>query len=202
MRTIFVSLLIFLSLSNAKADSNPEATKTIQSIVNETFTVLSEATGDLNNDGLEDWVGIILVNKPSGASQRLYVLTEGKGFTLAETSQATSYTDCGGSCGSEITVKNGSFYVVQFSRGGGLSASSTTQFKFYRNKWRAIGQKTFTADFINDTEYATDTNLLTGAYTITATSGNASGDPKATKNERGIGKPAMQLLKDFDLGQF
>jgi hypothetical protein len=203
IRAIFFLLLILVLQGNADADANPEATTAIRSIVRESFTVLSETRGDLNNDGVEDWVGIILINRPSGAFQRLYVLTKGNGFTLAEASQETSYTDCGGSCGSEISeLKNGSFYVVQFSRGGGLSASATTQFKFYKNQWRAIGYRTFSVDFGNDTEHATDTNLLTGAYTITATSGNASGDPKPTKNERGIGKPAMQLLRDFDLGQF
>ena len=200
---IILPLLIFLSLNNANADSVSDATKALQAIVKEKFTVINYDIGDLNNDGLEDWVGIITFEKLSGTTQRLCVLTRdvSNGLVLAEATRETTYTDCGGSCGSEVMVSNGSFYVTQFSRWGGGSSSAKTQFKLYKNIWRAIGYTAFDMDLNNGSDFTRDTNLLTGAYKTVANSVDASGKPNKPKNTSGTGKSVMELLKDLDLSQ-
>ena len=207
MKTLamLLPLLILLSFSNAKADSNTEATNALKSVIKEDFTVLSYATGDLNNDGLEDWVGIILVQRLSDTFQRLYVLTRkpNKSLVFAEASPVVGYTDCGGTCGSEISINEGGFIVVQFDRGGWGSANATTQFKYYKSKWRALGRKTYRIDMTTGDQSESDKNLLSGEYTSAITpefsSGNSAGP---IKRKSGIEKPVLLLLKDFDLGQF
>lgn len=202
---ILVQLVFYLSFSNAQADIISDAANALRSIIAEDFTVLTDATGDLNNDGLDDWVGIILTKRVSDTFQRLYVLTQGpkKSLVFSEASPEVGYTDCAGTCGSEVSIKNGSFYVVQFDRGGWGSANTTTQFKLYKNKWCALGRKTYRIDMTTGNESETDTNLLTGEYTSAITPeftrGNSAGP---TKRKSGIEKPALLLLKDFDLGQF
>jgi len=201
---VLALLIALLSFSNANADSNSEVTSTIKSIANAEFTILSAATGDLNNDGLEDWAGIIKIKRLTGNFQQLYVLTRttNNHLKFSEASMEVDYIDCGGSCSSEVSYESKSFYVTQASHNGVSNDSATTQFKFYKNKWRAIGLKTYRADFENDIETITDANLITGTYKSVWTKGALSGNPVPTVRKSGKSKPVIKLLKDLDLGQF
>ena len=200
--SIILHLLILLTYSNAKADSNSDANNSLKLVIKDDFTVLSYATGDLNNDALEDWVGIILIQRPSDTFQRLYVLTRepNKYLVVAAASPEVGYTDCGGTCGTDVSIMNGSFFVVQSSRGGWGNENTTTQFKFYKNKWRALGRKTYRIDMRTGDQSETDKNLLTGEYTSAITPEFASGNSAGpTQRKNGIEKPALLLLKDFQL---
>jgi hypothetical protein len=202
IRRIFLSLLFLALCSGAMADGNPEVVNVLKSKIDGKFAVLSETTGDLNNDGLDDWVGIVVIGSPPNATQRVFVLTRNNGLVFAESSLEVAYKDCAGTCLPEIwPIKKGSFFVAQSDSGGWGSAGTTTQFKLYKGQWRAIGQRTYRLDAQNNLEYSTDANLLTGAFVSNHSSGTTRG--KATKaKKRGTGKPLLLLLKDFDVGQF
>jgi hypothetical protein len=174
---------------SAIADTKSEAVAALKTIIEGKFTVLNAVTGDLTNDGLEDWAGIVVRGNPPNVTQRLYVLTRDKnGLALAESSPEVGFTDCAGTCLPELLFKKGSFFVYLSSRGGWGASGATTQFKFYRGQWRAIGRQTYRLNTENDSEDSTDENLLTGAY--------------ISNGKKGTGKPAVELLKDFNLGEY
>lgn len=198
---------MFLCFGDAQAASNPDAVRALKGLIKEEFQVYSEATGDLTDDGQADWVGIVLIKKADTTFQKIYVLTlKDNNLVFTAASKEVEYTDCGGSCGSEILeIKKGSFYVMQGDKGGWGAAGATTQFKLYKGDWRAIGYTTVRIDFTKNTDYSSDENLLTGHYTSTLNFINSHGK-SITKNKKGHGKPSpltpANLLVNFDLSQF
>ena len=185
------------------AAPNQEAAAVLETLIKEKFTIYSEATGDLNNDGLVDWVGIVLTEKPSDTVAQLYVLVQKNGFKLSEKSMGVSFGDCAGHCGPEIfPIKNGSFYIHQSTAYGGGMSYATTQFKLYKNIWRAIGvDQGGISDVEKGTMHSINTNMLTGSYISTEEHITSKGVIKKT-TQSGTVKPELLLLRDFDLGTF
>lgn len=165
------------------------------------FSVLSYAVADLDQDGQQDWVGILKIERTAGPGTRLYVLgRKADGVKVVAMSREVSYVDCAGRCGVEIlSAKAGNFLVMHYNRGGWGTAGVVTQFALRESRWQAIGQKRTSVDAQLDREETTDTNLLTGEYKSVSVSGGMSGDPKPARVKKGVRAKQKPLwLEAFD----
>jgi hypothetical protein len=157
-----------------------------------------EAKGDLNDDGLEDWAGVINRKhaEPSRTDQ-LYVLLRLRqgGYRVAEKSKEEEIPGTG-CCGVEsLEIRRSSIYIQNNVKTDGKMTATTHQFKLHNGAWRLVGMKTYQTDF-NPAVLATidsEVNLLTGSV--------------IEKRQKGDDKPvimrrrkrfATYLLKNFD----
>jgi hypothetical protein len=156
------------------------------------------ATGDLNSDGLKDWVGVIH-RRPEDASPtyQLYVLLRQRdgGFRLAEKSLEEEIPGMGCCWLENLEIRGSSIYVQNNAKTAVVMEAVTHQFKLYRGAWRLVGIKSYYTEHGTKTssDHDTDMNLLTGLI--------------VEKRQKGERKPVMSrhrkkfstyLLKDFD----
>lgn len=187
--------------STAVAGSSADVSAALTRAVGEPLSVLSYAVADFDMDGLQDWVGVLKIERESGPYVRLYVLKrKADGFNVVAMSRTVEFIDCAGRCGVEIvSAKPRNFFVNQYNRGGWGHASATTQFALRKGRWRGIGQQRTNIDARFDREETSDTNLLTGRYKSTSVSGGMSSRPKPARAKSGTRKKSIPLwLEDFD----
>lgn len=155
-----------------------------------------EAKGDLNGDGLEDWVGVIERKKPDPpATNQLYVLLRSgqSGYRVAEKSKEAEIAGAGCCWVENLEIKNSSIYIQNNAKSANGMEVAIHQFKLYQGKWRLIGLTIHNFAPETDDSTETDMNLLTGAV--------------IEKKQKGEGKPTtsrrhkrfpISFLKDFD----
>jgi hypothetical protein len=195
---IFLTILLLTSVFAISSDAIDFPT--VESFLQQTLAgkgeLLLEAKGDLNNDGLEDWSGVVRHDKPnSQGTQQLYVLLrqpEG-GYRVAEKSRAEEIAGMGCCWMEDLRIERSSIYIQNNAKTAATMEAVTHQFKFYKNEWRLIGARIYHIDHPTDVATETDMNLLTGAV--------------IEKRWKGEHKPAIKrrkkpfgrfLLKDFD----
>ncbi len=187
--------------SKALAEPEADVLAVLSEAIGSKFSVLSYAVADLDQDGQQDWVGVLKIERTAGPSTRLYVLGRKiDGVKVAAMSREVAYVDCAGRCGVEIlSAKAGNFLVRHYSRGGWGAAGLVTQFALRGSRWQVIGQKRTDVDAQLDREETTDTNLLTGEYKSVSATGGMSGDPKAARVKKGVRAKQKPLwLEAFD----
>jgi hypothetical protein len=156
-----------------------------------------DARGDLNSDGLEDWVGVIERKKPNTSrTSQLYVLVQLRqgGYRVAEKSKEEEIAGTGCCYVESLEIRNSSIYIQNNAKADNTMDATTHQFKLYQGKWRLIGIKTSFTDFNSHIHTDTDMNLLTGAVIEKKQKGD-EGKP-ITRSRRK--KFAASFLKDFD----
>jgi hypothetical protein len=155
-----------------------------------------EARGDLNDDGLEDWAGVIERKKlDSSSTSQLYILLrlrEG-GYRVAEKSKEEVNAGTGCCWVENLEISRSSVYIQNNAKTGSTMEAATHQFKLYKGEWRLIGLKIYHTDLSSDTSTETDINLLTGSVIEKRQKGESK---PITKNRRQ--KISTYLLKDFD----
>lgn len=158
----------------------------------------ASARGDLNSDGLEDWVGVVQ-RKPTDSSPtyQLYVLlkTSGGGYDVAEKTQEAEIPGMGCCWLEDLQIRRGSIYVQNNAKDARTMEAATHQFKFHRGKWRLVGVTIYLTDHSPEAPMTTDTdiNLLTG----TVIEKKQLGENKPTSRRRKEKFPTS-VLKDFD----
>jgi hypothetical protein len=126
------------------------------------------AKGDLNGDGLEDWVGVIRGQKPDSApTYQLYLLlrlAQG-GYHLAERSKEEEIAGMGCCWLEDLRVSRASIFIQNNAKDASTMESATHQFKLYKGEWRLIGIKIYFDDHTPGAEWTKDTdmNLLRGS---------------------------------------
>lgn len=175
----------------------------VKSILKEGDALGIEARGDLNSDGLEDWVGIIERNKPEPAdgetftskTSQLYVLLRRSagGYQVAEQSKEEPVRGMGCCWVENLEIKRSSLFIQNNAKTANTMEAATHQFKFYRNEWRLVGLRIFYLVISEDFSTETDMNLLTGAVIVK----KQKGEKKAVTTRRQKKFP-RSLLKDFD----
>lgn len=155
-----------------------------------------EARGDLNDDGLEDWAGVIERKRSDASStSQLYILLrlrEG-GYRVAEKSKEEVNAGTGCCWVEDLEIRRSSVYIQNNAKTGSTMEAATHQFKLHKGEWRLIGLKIYYTDLSADTSTDTDMNMLTGSVIEKRQKGE--GKP-ITRNRRQ--KISTYLLKDFD----
>jgi hypothetical protein len=155
-----------------------------------------EARGDLNDDGLEDWAGVIERKKSDDSStSQLYVLLRRRegGYHVAEKSKEDVNAGTGCCWVESLEIKRSSVYIQNNVKTGNTMEAVTHQFKLHKGEWRLIGLKIYSTDLISDATTETDINLRTGAVIEKRQKGESK---PITKSRRQ--KISIYLLKDFD----
>ncbi|MCS7464774.1 hypothetical protein N0M98_32325 [Paenibacillus doosanensis] len=165
-----------------------------------------KATGDLNNDGIQDVAMVIekTVKSEKAPPRSLLIAFGNKDSTFSLSIIAENVVlpaDAGGVFGDpfdSLTIDRGSVVVSDF---GGSSSKwyNRYRFRFQDNDWYLIGA-TMGSSFPVKNEMGNDEddyNLLTGDFISKRTIEN--GEVKITKGNRG--KKKLVKLKEFDIGQ-
>ena len=168
----------------------------LRSTLKKDDTLVLQAKGDLNQDGILDWVGIIKTPISAFAhTKRLFVLL-GKsksGYRLASTTGDASGGGMGCCWTADLQVKTSSIYITNVAKSVRDSETSTHQFKLHNGEWRLIGTRNLYVDRAERTSRTTDIDLLNGKV--------------IEKDQRGRRKPTVKtyqtkfadhFLKDFD----
>jgi hypothetical protein len=156
-----------------------------------------DAKGDLNNDGLEDWVGVIHRRTADGGpTYQLYVLLQlsGSGYRVTEKSPEAPVPGTGCCWVEDIKISRSSIFIQSNAKTATEMEVAMHQFKLYKGEWRLIGVNISNDDHgtgaykTKDTEY----NLLTGLIIEKSQRGRKKSSSRRHK------KFATFLLKDFD----
>ncbi len=156
------------------------------------------ATGDLNGDGLRDWVGVIHRQPADGSpTNQLFVLlrlAQG-GFQLAEKSKEEEIPGMGCCWLENLEIRRSSIYIQNNAKTATVMEAVTHQFKLYQGQWRLVGITNYVTDHGPDTPstFDQDFNLLTGLVIEKRQKGERR---PVTKSQRR--KFSVLLLKDFD----
>ena len=167
--------------------------------------VIFHRTGDLNNDGLEDWAGILSKDKAEEAEEapliKLVVLIKlhsGHYAESASSMEVKDYYRFSPSSSFDFEIKNSSIYFSTSAHTCCVVYSSVYQFKLYNGVWRLVGKKTSSGNTFSgenpddDFSKEEDVNMLTGLTISTVVRGNKKSE------KRFINKTRVFLLKDFD----
>jgi hypothetical protein len=155
-----------------------------------------EAGGDLNDDGLEDWAGVIHRKESKAApTYQLYVLLrlrEG-GYRVAEKSKEEMIAGMGCCWAENLEIKRSSIYIQNNAKTASTMEAATHQFRLYQGEWRLVGVRIHYLNLASDASTETDMNLLTGLV--------------IEKKQKGQNKPVVKrrnkrfvahFLRDFD----
>jgi hypothetical protein len=127
----------------------------------------TKAEGDLNNDGLPDWVGVIRGENPDSApTYQLFVLLRVApgGYRIAENTEKAEIAGMGCCWLEDLQIRRGSIYVQNNAKDASSMEAATHQFKLNNGQWRLIGLRIFLTDYTPNAHFTRDTdmNLLTG----------------------------------------
>lgn len=155
-------------------------------------------TGDLNGDGLIDWVGVIHRRRSElSPTYQLYLLLrlrEG-GYRVAEKTQEAEIPGMGCCWLEDLRIRRGSIYVQNNSKDASTMEAATHQFKLHRGEWRLVGLTVYLTDHSPTAPMTSDTdiNLLTGLVIEKTQKGN-----KKPITRRRPKKSSPFFLKDFN----
>ena len=155
-----------------------------------------EAKGDVNNDGQEDWAGVIRREKGDfHRTNQLYVLLRQPNgdFRVMEKSREEEIAGMGCCWVEDLRIDRSSIYIQNNAKTAVTMEAATHQFKFYRNEWRLVGVKIFYTNQSTDAASETDINFLTGAVIEKKWKGERK--PTTKRRKKTFGR---FLLKDFD----
>lgn len=159
-------------------------------------------TGNLNDDGIDDWVGVLNIRRDESPPYvQLVVLTglpNGRFARRVLTTEVENYYEGSSSSWFDVEIRNTSIYIETHGRTCCEFSSTRYQFKLFKERWRLVGIKGTTGntasdeDSNNDFSRVEDTNMLTGATILTL----QRGDNKTERSYKR--KMGMFLLSDFD----
>jgi hypothetical protein len=196
---ILVALVILFCPLNAKAQADfPDIDAFLKATLKNEDQLSVQAKGDLNGDGLEDWVGVIHGQKPdSRPTYQLYVLLRVPqgGYHLAEKSKEEEISGMGCCWLEGLRISRASIFVQNNAKDAATMEATTHQFKLYQGEWRLIGVMIYYDDHTPGARSTKDTdmNLLTG--TVIEKKQRGSRKPIIKRRQK---KFATYLLKDFD----
>jgi hypothetical protein len=168
----------------------------VKSILKGEDRLTAQATGDLNNDGLADWAGVIHREKPGfGSTSQLYVLLRQRqgGYQLAEKSLEEQIAGMGCCWVEDLRISRSSIYIQNNAKTAVTMEAATHQFKLYQGEWRLVGVRIYYIDHAKDITTDTDMNLLTGVVIE-----KRQKDNRKPAIKRWSKKFGRHLLKDFD----
>ena len=156
-----------------------------------------EAKGDLNNDRISDWAGI--VKRPKAAFQstiQLYVLVRqgpaGR-YRMAATTGEQPHGGMGCCWVEDLQIKRSSIFIQNIVKSHSDIETAFHQFKLIDNKWRLIGLRIVYLDRRLDALKETDINMLTGTMIVKKQTGNKK--PIVTRQKKTISE---HVLENFD----
>jgi hypothetical protein len=196
---VFILVTLGLSLGPVAVAAQVEFSSSdafVKSILKGEDSLTAQATGDLNNDGLADWAGVIHREKPTfGSSSQLYVLLRLRqgGFQLAEKSLEEQIAGMGCCWVEDLRISRSSIYIQNNAKTAVTMEAATHQFKLYQGQWRLVGVRIYYIDHSKDITTDTDMNLLTGVVIEKRQKGNRK--PAIKRWSKKFGR---HLLKDFD----
>ncbi len=158
----------------------------------------TEARGDLNGDGLNDWVGVIRAQLPDESpSYQLFVLLakSGGGFIVTERTEKAEIPGMGCCWLEDLQIRRGSIFVQNNAKTASVMEAATHQFKLYKDQWRLIGVTVYLTDHTPGATMTRDTdmNLLTGLVIEKTKKRNSR-----LQTARRTREFSVALLKDFD----
>ncbi len=195
---LLLSLVGVLSCSFT-ATAQPEFPNTdvfLKSILKGQSSLSSEAKGDLNGDGLEDWTGVVRREKGDFQSTyQLYVLLRqtGGGYRVAEKSTEAQIPGMGCCWVEDLRIGRSSIYIQNNAKTAATMEAATHQFKLQGGQWRLIGVRIYYIDHSANRTTDTDINLLTGIVIEK----QQKGDRKPLVKRQNV-KFGVRLLKDYD----
>jgi hypothetical protein len=196
--TLIALVILFYPL-NAKAQNDfPDIDAFLKATLKNEDQLSVQAKGDLDGDGLEDWVGVIHGQKPdSRPTYQLYVLlrlAQG-GYRIGEKSKEEEIPGMGCCWLEDLRISRASIFVQNNAKTATTMEAATHQFKLYKGEWRLIGVKIYYDDHTPGARSTKDTdmNLLTG--TVIEKKQKGSRKPVIKRRQK---KFATYLLKDFD----
>ncbi len=158
----------------------------------------AKAEGDLTDDGLADWVGVIHGRDPDAApTYQLYVLLQvpPSGYRIAERTQEAEIPGMGCCWLEDLQIRRAGIFVQNNAKDAATMEAATHQFKLSNGQWRLIGLKIYLTDhrpYARSTK-DTDMNLLMGSVIEKV---QKRGKKPVLTNRRQ--KFAACFLKDFD----
>jgi len=167
----------------------------LKSILSGEARLESKAEGDLTGDGLADWTGLILREKPGESSTyQLYVLLRlpQGGYRVAEKTNAEAISGMGCCWVEDVRIERSSIYVQTNAKTAATMEAATHQFKMYKGQWRLVGLKIYYLDHTTDVSTETDMNMLTGAVVEKRQKGERK--PSVRRRSKRFG---IYLLKDY-----
>lgn len=205
MRFLFILSLFILSvhaLANPASNEYNSMDDFLRQISLKDQSVLFHHSGDLNNDGLEDWVGILSKDRREEAPLiKLVVLTKLHSGHYIESASSMEVEDnyrFSPSGSFDFDIKNSSIYFETSGHTCCMSSSTVYQFKLYDGVWRLVGKRTSSGNTVSGEDVhdeisrMEDVNMLTGLTISTVVRGNKKSELRVIK------KRGVFLLKDFD----
>ena len=194
LRTLFILLFPFSTMAQTDFLSIDAFLK---STLKATDELSVQARGDLNQDGLEDWAGVINRRRAdSSPTYQLFVLLQvPNGYHIAEKSREEEISGMGCCWVESLEISRAGVYIQNNAKTGDTMEAATHQFKLYRGEWRLVELKIYYTDFRPKvtTTIDTDINLVTGSVVEKRQKGENK--PVITKRRR---KFATYRLKNFN----
>lgn len=193
---VFILVILCCPIAATAQNEYPSTDAFVKSVLKGKSDLSSEATGDLNGDGLPDWAGVIRREKGDFQSTyQLYVLLRqpNGGYRVAETSTEADIPGMGCCWVEGLRIARSSIYIQNNAKTAATMEAATHQFKLQQGQWRLIGVRIYYIDHSADTSTDTDVNLLTGLVIEKKQKGERR--PTVTRRSK---KFALRLLKDFD----
>jgi hypothetical protein len=162
---VVTMLLGSVSVQAEAATRFPSPEAFVQSL---RYQVSQSAQGDLNGDGLDDWVGAVRpVSGEDSSMYRIMVLLQKSpgDYELSASSSRFFSPDSGSDpVDLDIEIKKATFYVSLVSHSQRCATASRAQFRLKRGQWRLIGATYRQSDTTDRRTrwYSQDANLVTG----------------------------------------
>lgn len=195
---VATAAVLFWSTLASSQQTFPSIDAFLKSTVKGEDQISAQAKGDLNGDGIKDWVGVIRGRETDAApTYQLFLLLGQRGgaFRVSEKTQKAEIPGMGCCWLEDLAITRGSIFVQNNAKTASVMEAARHQFKFYKGEWRLIGLTIYLTDHTPNAEKTTDTemNLFTGLV-IEKT---RKGDKRQSVSRRRKQFP-ISLLKDFD----
>lgn len=198
--SFIISTLLIFCCTPAKASQGdfPSLDAFLKSTLKGEDRVSVEAKGDLNNDGLEDWAGVIQRQKSEiNQTTQLYVLVrlQQGGYRVAEKSLEAPVAGAGCCWVESLEINRSSIFIQNNAKTATTMEAATHQFKLHQGRWRLVGLKIYFDDrgTGNNLTTETDMNLLTGSVIV-----KKQKDENRPMTKKSRKKFSTYLLKDFN----
>lgn len=193
-----IALLLFSSTIASAQETFPSIAAFLKSTVKGQDRLSTQARGDLNGDGIRDWVGVIKSQETDAApTYQLYLLLGQRNgaFRVDEKTEKAEIPGMGCCWLEDLAIRRGSIFVQNNAKTASVMEAATHQFKFHKGKWRLIGLTIYLTDHTPGAEKTNDTemNFLTGLV-IEKT---RKGDKRQRVHRRRQQFP-VSLLRDYD----